>query len=208
MIPAAPATAQLTITVVGYGFTHEWHVIINSLLLQTDDRWFAQLINDGPGDEARAICERYVSAHPDRLCYAETPIRHNDYGHSLRRVGLAAATTPLWATQNADNYLMPRYVELVLAAFDQSPANLILFPCVHNYEHVNRRGDPPYTVLNVTPRRNRCDAGTIVIESDLARRVGWRSLDKNSDGDFIEDVMAVRPQPRCGIIKNVLMVHN
>lgn len=207
-IPPAPDTAKVTVTVVGYGFTHEWHVVINSLLMQTDDRWFAQLINDGPDPRARAICEPYVAAHPDHLCYVETPERFNNWGHSLRRLGLAATTTPLWATQNADNYVVPRYVELVLDAFEQTRARLVIFPCVHNYERINKPSDPPYSVLQVAPRRNRCDAGTIVIDTALARKVGWLSLDQNSDGDFIEAIMERRPQPRCAVLKNVLMVHN
>lgn len=192
---------ELTITVVGFGYEAEWHIMINSLLAQTDDRWVAHLINDGPDKTARKVCESY----PDpRLTYIETPERINDWGHSLRVLGLSLAETPLWATQNADNYVVPRYVELTVEA--AAHADLVIFPCVHSYENVNRRGDPPYTVLNVAPRRNRCDAGTIVARTSLAQGVGWRSLDKNSDGDFIEDLMATAP--RLATLPNVLMVHN
>jgi len=208
-LPPAPDGARITITVVGYGFEAEWHIIVNSLLLQTDNRWFAHLINDGPDPRARLICGSYADRYPEHFAYAETPERHNNWGHSLRRHGIAATTTAFWATQNADNYLMPRYVEFVLDAFDRTRAKLVIFPCVHNYERINRPSDPAYSVLQVAPKRNRCDAGSLVVTSRIAKRVGWRNLDANSDGDFIEDVMASSiPPPRCAVLKNVLMVHN
>lgn len=225
--------ARLTLTIVGYGFEAEWHIIINSLLMQRrftsppvptnptpptepEDRWVAQLINDGPDLRAREICLPYVAAHPNQLVYLETPQRFNDWGHTLRILGLERATTEFWATTNADNYLMPSYVDLLLAGFDAplitpfgaQPADLVLTPMVHNYANVNNRQDPPYSVLEVEPRRNRCDAGSLAVRTSLAKDVGWRSLASAADGDFIEDLMRHRPTPKVVTLPNVLAVHN
>lgn len=210
----ANTDARLTITVVGYGMVHEWHQIINALLLQTDDRWVAQLINDGPDRGAEAICSTYVDAYPDRLAYLETRIRLNDWGHTLRAIGLAHTHTEWWATQNADNYVCPRYVEMTLAAGDEhhpdaaDPTDMVIFPIVHNYTNVNNRKDPAYSVLEVAPRRNRCDAGSLIVRTTLATQIGWPSLAKNSDGDFIEALMKTRPIPKVATLPNVLVVHN
>lgn len=196
----------LTITTVGYGYTWEWEVFCGSLILQTDERWFCQLINDGPDPMARAICQRYVKEFPDNFSYQETPKRFNDYGHSLRAIGLAEAETPYWCTQNADNYLVPRFVELTMEAMQTRGWDFCIFPCVHNYENVNGGGEPPYTVLKVQPRTHRCDAGSMVLLTELAQQVGWNHRHETADGSFITEVML--KHPKVGRLDNVLMVHN
>ena len=203
----------LTITAVGFEYYAEWMQFIACLQLQTDPRWVCQLINDGPDDRARGLVE-LLTGHDRRFTWGETSHRYNDWGHSLRAIGLERATTPYWCTQNADNYLTPAFVELILAEFatvrasarGDIPSDVVLFDCVHNYPNVNARRDPPYSVLDVSLRRNRCDAGTIALRTDLAKQVGWQSVDENSDGDFVEDIR--RANPIVWKIPNVLMVHN
>lgn len=230
-IQANPA-ARLTFTIVGYGFEAEWHVIINSLLMQRrfteppeptnptpptvpEDRWVAQLINDGPDPVARRVCMPYVEQYPDRLVYLETPQRFNDWGHTLRILGLARTATPWWNTQNADNYLMPSMVDLTLRQAETRmttpmgplPPQIVLFDAVHNYANVNNRQDPPYSVLEVEARRNRCDAGSFIVDTRLAQEVEWRSLASDSDGQFITDL--VRAHARVTKVPgSILMAHN
>jgi hypothetical protein len=201
----------ITFTVVGYEYQHEWEMFINCLLLQTDSRWKCQLINDGPDSVAKRICSKYVKLYPDKFEFLTTKERINDWGHSLRSLGLGMADTKYWSTQNADNYLIPTFVEYVLSEFEHFSTNrkipdMVIFPCVHNYPNINNRGDPPYTVLNVSPRRNRCDAGSFVMRTEIAQSVGWNHTFNEADGAFIEDVMKLKPV--VSTLPNILMVHN
>lgn len=224
--------ARLTFTIVGYGFEAEWHIIINSLLMQRryttpavatnptpptvpEDRWVAQLINDGADPVARRVCMPYIERYPDRLVYLETKDRFNDWGHTLRILGLARTTTPWWCTQNADNYLMPGMVDLVLGQAEQNlltpmgplTPHVVLFDVVHNYANVNDRKDPPYSVLEVEARRNRCDAGSFIVDTAFAQQVEWRSLASDADGHFITDL--VRAHARVSKVPgSILMAHN
>lgn len=197
----------LTLTVVGYEYREQWRQFIACMKLQTDPRWRCQLINDGPDPEARAIVEPLI-ANDYRFSWDESPERANCWGHNLRVIGLEATTTPYWGTQNADNYLMPAFVETILGAMVGEPYTVCIYPCVHNYPNVNGRPGPPWQVLLVSLRRNRCDAGTIVVRTELARKVGWRSLDANSDGDFVDDVRRSLPAPRIRQLEEILVVHN
>ena len=198
----------LTITVVGYHYVSEWEVFINSLLLQTDDRWRCDIWNDGPDSIAEKICMKYVDQYPEHFTFRCTPTRFNDWGHSMRMLGLAETDTKYWATQNADNYLMPTYVEYTLTALENENLDLVIFPCVHNYPNVNGRQAPPYMVLDVAPRKNRCDAGTMVLKTRLAQKVGWNHTVEIADGLFIDEIMQTRPSPKVQTLPNILMVHN
>lgn len=198
----------LTFTVVGYEYEYEWHCFINSLLLQTDFRWTCQLWNDGPDDKAREICSSYIEEFPDHFSYTETSSRINDWGHSMRKMGLAITETPYWSTQNADNYLTPVFVEMTIDEMQKKNLDFLVFPCVHNYPNVNGRGTPPYSVLSVAPRKNRCDAGSMVVRTELAQKVGWNHFVEVADGLFIDEIMASKPKPNWGQLPNVLMVHN
>jgi hypothetical protein len=200
---------KITFTVVGYKYNYEWELFINCLLLQTDPRWKCQLINDGPDPIAKKVCSRYVDEFPDKFEYSFTNQRINDWGHSLRDVGLKQADTMYWSTQNADNYLMPTFVEYNLEAFKTRECDMTIFPCVHNYTNINPpKKSPPYCVLDVAPKANRCDAGSMVIKTELAQSVGWNHRFNQADGAFIEDIMKLNPMPRVYKLPNILMVHN
>lgn len=197
----------ITFTVVGYQYHFEWEVFINCLLLQTDPRWKCDIWHDGPDKDSESICQRYVREYPQYFTYNETPERLNDWGHSMRDIGLKNAQTKYWSTQNADNYLMPTFVEYTLEALEQG-IDMVIFPCVHNYVNVNPPKSPPYSVLRVAPKANRCDAGSLVIRTDLAQQVGWNHRYNEADGAFINEVMSSRPRPKVVTLPNVLMVHN
>lgn len=196
----------LTLSVVGYNYKYEWVSFIHSMLLQHDDRWFVQLLNDGPDPAAREICAPYVEEFPHHFSYTETEVRFDDFGHSLRQDGLTRCETKYWGTNNADNYLAPKYVEFVLQAMEERHLQMLVFPCVHNYANVNGHGTPPYSILDVAPKRTRCDAGTMIIQTSLAQEVGWNHRFNEADGAFIDDVMTRGVV--WGQIPNVLMVHN
>lgn len=225
------AHALITFVVVGYAFDAEWHIMINSLLMQRrftstpspsnptpptvpEDRWVAYLINDGPDTDAERICSEYVFRHPGHFVYVETPTRFNDWGHTLRGLGLDRCRTPYFCTQNADNYLTPMFVASVIEGFEEplltplgrAHPDVVVFDIVHNYANVNNGGEPPYSVLDVSGRRNRCDAGSMVVRTAVAQNVGWRSLAADSDGTFIDDL--VRAHAKVHKIPGVLAVHN
>ena len=198
----------LTITAVGYHYHFEWEVFLNSLLLQTDPRWKCDIWNDGPDKIAEKICMEYVNEYPNYFTFRCTPERLNNWGHGMRIMGLAETETKYWATQNADNYLAPTYVEYALKALEKQNADLVIFPCVHNYENVNGQGTPPYSVLKVAPKKNRCDAGSMIVKTELAQKVGWNHTVEIADGFFIDEIMASQPRPKVVTLPNVLMVHN
>ena len=106
---------QVTVVVVAYRRYDQLPVLIHSFLCQTLQNFKLQILHDGPDERMAALLEDYRQRFPDRIDYAFSPVRHNDYGHSLREWGIARAETPYILLTNDDNYYAPRFLEFFSA---------------------------------------------------------------------------------------------
>jgi hypothetical protein len=79
---------------------------LDSLSRQTFQDFEILLFHDGPKSVPFAR-ELDVSAYPNLACAEETAVRHNDFGHSLRDMGIRRARGTYVVHMNADNLLYP-----------------------------------------------------------------------------------------------------
>lgn len=92
---------------------------IESLKAQTFKDFEALIIHDGPIN-TRAIGKE--QKEDIRFQFSQTDFRHNDFGHSLRDIGIRQATGQYIVHFNVDNLLYPNALhELNAAIFDRRP---------------------------------------------------------------------------------------
>ena len=61
---------------------------VQSMLNQSKKNWILTVIHDGPNKEFGQIMESYKKILPNNINFENTSKRYNDYGHSLREMGL------------------------------------------------------------------------------------------------------------------------
>ena len=91
--------------------------------------------------------------------YDESQARHNDYGHSLRDIGIRRANLEFILVTNGDNYYSPKFVESMFDAIDAAGLDVALCDMVHSHANPGPHRAPPNFPLHVVPLRQHCDIG-------------------------------------------------
>jgi len=198
----------ITIVCVAYRRPAAIQVLIHAFLAQTSQDYRLMIIHDGPDERMEALLAEYCERFPERMECLFTEKRHNDFGHSLRQIGLERTTSEFVMFTNDDNYYVPTFVEIVTATLHSTQCDVVLFDVLHSHENAGDTVAPAYSVLTTEPRMNRFDVGAGVFRTSLAKSVGWRDRSFAADGVFIEDVMASDARPKVVKIPQVLFVHN
>jgi hypothetical protein len=73
------------------------------------------VIHDGPNKEFDQIMEYSKKILPNNINFENTIKRYNDYGHSLREMGLKNILGDYVLLTNADNYFVPSAIEILTA---------------------------------------------------------------------------------------------
>ena len=187
----------------------ELKVFVQCILNQRQDNWKLRVIHDGPNAEFCSIMQGYAQQKPGQIFYEETTARYNDWGHSLREIGLARATGDYVLITNADNYYIPRFIEYVTEAIEQTKADLIGWDMVHSHESPGSTCAPSYSYFKTEWKRFGIDMGAAVVRRTLAQQAGFP--DKGHDGDatyFIKVSEIKGPATLCCRIPRVMLVHN
>ncbi|HUN92751.1 MAG TPA: glycosyltransferase [Burkholderiaceae bacterium] len=210
--PAAGGSAGnplIDIVVVAYRRYGPLKVLLQCLLNQTTDNWRALVYHDGPDAEFETIARGFEDEAPGRIHHAATPSRHNDYGHSLREMGLKAVQAPYVLITNDDNYYVPKALEFVAEAIAAERPDVVLFDMVHSHQNPGLRKAPSYSYFPTEYSRNNIDIGCAVVRTDLARRAGFRDKGFAGDATYFEDIARAKGGPlRVAKIPRVLFVHN
>ncbi len=181
---------------------------VQSILNQTADGWTLHVMHDGPDEEFDRIMEAYAR-EDGRVRYSHTPVRHNDYGHTLRDEGLRAATGDYVLLTNGDNYYIPRAIEYLAGAVRQTDADAVIFDMIHSHERPGGRPQAAYNFFETAYRRLSIDIGAAIVRRELAAAAGFRDKTHDADATYFEDVARVR-NGALGIAKihRVMLVHN
>jgi len=197
---------MLTISACTYGHTPgQFLSFVGSLLSQTDQNFICQIWHDGPShdkdrfNEFKDILEDINEEYGNKFIWYSTKQRYNDYGHTLREMGLKEADTEFFHWTNLDNTYMPRFVELMMKQVTEE-VDLVVCNAVHNYAF----GE--YGLLKGYPMTNYIDFCNFIVRTDLAKAHGFPYRDFAADGQFIDAIMPkVRKWAK---IEAILSVHN
>ena len=106
----------LTVVVPAYNVQQYLGACLDSLALQTDDRFEVVIIDDGSTDGGtNRICMEYADRYPDR--FRCTRQENRGLG-AARNAGLDQVRTPYVTFLDSDDWLDVRFVEYVLAALE------------------------------------------------------------------------------------------
>jgi len=190
---------RLTIVVATYQQELALDCLLRSLACQTLQNFKVLVIHDGPSQTTPSIVSACCRERPGLFEYLETPNRFNDFGHSLRAVGIEKASTEFILLTNGDNYYSPRFVEFMFEAIDKHGLDIAFCEMIHSYT---------YGLLRTRPFRNYIDVGCFIAKTAAAKSVGFRDKSFTGDATYFEDLLKNLPAPVVGKVAKVLMVHN
>jgi len=172
---------------------------VDSLKAQTCQDFELLAYHDGP------LHDTSVTMPVPMIC---TDRRYNDWGHTLRDMGMRRATGDYIVHFNADNILYPNALEEISKAIDRPPrvvqegtqrvldSNAIIVYAIlcRGLQRVNNimvwfKDHPEYALLMTgnPPRENFIDAMQLVMRRDLwLAEGGWYDKSTNSDGPIYE----------------------
>jgi len=189
----------LTIVVATYQQELALDCLLKSLACQTLQNFKVLVIHDGPSQTTPPIVHACARVRPEVFEYLETPNRTNDFGHSLRAVGIERTNTEFVLLTNGDNYYTPRFVEFMFEAIDKYDLDIAFCDMIHSYT---------YGLLRTRPVRNYIDMGCFIAKTDAAKSVGFRDKTFSGDATYFEDLLHYLPTSAVGKVRKVLMVHN
>jgi hypothetical protein len=176
---------------------YKYHpVLLSSLLTQQNPDWECILIHDTPNPDLR----KYVEFLADpRIKYHETAQRYNDWGHSLRALGLTMLGDSQFVVHtNADNYYCPGFINAMLSAAEGYLGAYC--DCVHSH-----RG---WQMMSCALKFTFIDCGCVMLRRQIAEEVGWTSRDFAADWNMIDQVIARYGSEVFNHVSLPLFVHN
>jgi glycosyltransferase involved in cell wall biosynthesis len=156
--------ASLDIFVPYWGDPDYMKLTIESVLSQSDPRWFLTVIDDAYPDPT---IENYVSDLADsRIAYVKKP--ENEGITASFRTSVRMASQDLVTVVGCDDILLPNYVETILAAHDSFPEADIIQPGVRV---IDAFGGPASTLVDAVKQkllRPRISESTLLSGEKLA----------------------------------------
>jgi FkbM family methyltransferase len=199
---------RLTIVVTTYQQELALDCLLKSLICQTLQNFKVLVIHDGPSAATRSIVDPYSRDRPAMFEYLETANRVNDYGHSLRAIGIDRTSTEFVLLTNGDNYYVPRFVEFMFEAIDRNSLDLVFCDMIHSHPGAGCSAQLSYEVFHTRPLRRFIDIGCFIARSDAAKKVGFRDRSFTADATYFEDLLSASRTVVVGKVDKVLMVHN
>jgi glycosyltransferase involved in cell wall biosynthesis len=204
--------SQITIEIVAVAYHRfgELRVFVQSILNQSAKNWRLTVIHDGPNKEFESIMEEYRIQQPRSISYYYSANRYNDYGHSLRAIGILNASADYLLLTNADNYFVPSAVEYVSDAIETSSADVVMYDMVHSHRFPGGRLLPEYSYFDTAYARGNIDISAAVVRTSIAKSAGFRDKTHDGDATYFEDIARVVSPSTLKVAKvnRVLFVHN
>lgn len=209
--PAGSPPKELTVICVAYKRYRSLPVLIHSFLAQTLQNFKLIVIHDGPDAQMNALLSPYREQYPDEFDFCFSEQRHNDYGHTLRDMGIQLADTDYLLITNDDNYYAPKFLEYMFMPVHQqadAPPDIVFCDMVHSHHNPGVTRQLPYNHFETRPQRNFIDMGCFIARTALAQQVGFRDKGFAGDATYFEDLVAAAGQPKITKIPMALFVHN
>ena len=166
---------KVEIVAVSHKRFSELKVFVQSIINQTNKNWSLHVIHDGKNDDFLNIMDSYQREDPKRITYECTNRRYNDYGHTLREIGLTKSCHEYTLITNGDNYYPPKTLEFINQAIKASTfsrPDVVMFDMTHSHIDAGGKKKSSYSFFDVFYRRNYIDIGSAIVNTELAQKVG------------------------------------
>jgi hypothetical protein len=206
---ALKSVPTIDVICVAYKRCGPLKVLVQCFLNQVAANWKLTVYHDGYDQDFERLMQLFVAEAPDKISYAFSKTRHNDWGHSLREEGLKHLTSDYVLITNDDNYYVPVFISSVTQAIQATDPDIVLFDMIHSHDHPGGLPLPAYSYFQTEYKRHRIDIGAAVVRSSLAVKAGFRDKSHDGDATYFEDVAGVKGSDlKVCKIKQVLFVHN
>ena len=157
----------IDVVAVAFDRLNEIKVFVQSWINQTEKNWKLTIIHDGHNSDFMSLMESYHKIDPNRITFYCTEKRFNDYGHSLREIGLKNLEGDFVLITNADNYFIPKAVEFLNRAIVETKGevDVVMFDMVHSHNRPGNRDLPPYSFFQVKYKRNFIDLSAAIVKN-------------------------------------------
>jgi glycosyltransferase involved in cell wall biosynthesis len=201
---------EITVICVSYKRYKNIPVLIHSFLAQSLQNFKLLVLHDGYDAEMEVILQDFRNKYPDIFDYRFSDVRFNDYGHSLRDIGIRTLDTEYVLITNDDNYYCPKFLEYMFMPIhaETSPPDIVLCDMIHSHNNPGGRPQGPYNLFKTSPGRLSIDIGCFIARSELAKKAGFRDKTHDGDATYFEDLVRAAVTPRIIKIDHVLFVHN
>ena len=195
----------------------ELRVFIQSWINQTSEDWQLTVIHDGKSQAFTNLMNEPNYIHPNIKFFC-TERRYNDYGHSLRDLGLKYAKGQYTILTNGDNYFIPLATEIIsesigkLDDYSLRP-DIILFDMIHSHanpgaRHAKEKQQPVYNLFKTSFKPYCIDVSSAAVKTELAKSVGFRDKGFDADQAYFNDIALKVEKLKIMKLKHVLLVHN
>ena len=177
-------------------------ILIDSFLIQSDERWKLNIIHDG---EAPFEMVKMVSQLKDnRIIFIETEKRNECFGHPNRKKLLEkieGEPNDFVLMTNDDNYYVPLFVEKMLKAVTHK-VGVVCCNTVHSHLDYLAHGS-----LLV---ENGIDMGAFIVRFDISKSVGFNWTHHGADGSYALACNSYCVENKLDIVNipNLLFIHN
>jgi len=201
---------KIHIIAVAFKRLDELKVFVQSWINQTKDNWILTVIHDGPDEEFISIMKDYKEKCPARIEWLCTEKRFNDYGHSLRDIGLKHIKGEYVLLTNADNYFIPKAIEFINEVFIGHQPEVVIFDMVHSHNKPGITDLPAYSYFETKLERFSIDISAAIVKASLAEKAGFRDKTHDGDATYFEDIIKLKFSEGLSFAKipRVLFVHN
>jgi hypothetical protein len=203
-----------TIHVIAVAFErfNELKLFVQSWINQTEDNWKLTVIHDGPNDEFQNLMSSFKNLRPNHIEHFCSEQRFDDYGHTLRDIGLKQVEDEYVLLTNSDNYFIPKAIEFINQKLFElnNEIDVLMFDLVHSHDFPGGRRLPSYSFFEVFYKRGSIDVSAAIVKSDLAKKVGFRDKTHDGDATYFEDIQKIKSPGKLSVEKvpKVLLVHN
>ena len=195
---------------VAFERNEELKVFVQSWLNQTAENWLLTVIHDGPSKEFEKIMRNFQREKEKKIRYICTDKRHNDYGHTLRNIGLGICQGEYVLLSNADNYFIPKAIEYLNIAIEHGNGepDVVMYNMIHSHNRPGGRPLPPYSYFEVEYKRGSIDVSAAIVKSNIAKNVGFNDKSHDGDATYFEEIERSVNKLIVYKLPNVLFVHN
>lgn len=200
--------SELTIICVSYRRYKEIPVLIHSFLAQTVQNFKLIVLHDGYDKEMYHLLSEFKERNPGVVDFLFSDERYDDWGHTLRDIGIKMVDTEYLLITNDDNYYCPVFIENMFAAIKSYQADIVLCDMIHSHNQPGGRQQHPYSLFQTAPQRCSIDIGCFIVRTELAKHAGFRDKGHDGDATYFEDLINLKEDVRISKVNQVLFVHN
>ena len=192
---------KFSIIIVAYKRYNELKCLLYSLLSQSFQDFEIIIIHDGFDKYHKLLFNNFEN--DNRIKYIQTNIRYNDWGMSLRNIGLDIANGDWIINTNDDNYYTPNWLKEINNNIHDS-INFIYYDAVLSHNNLLNHNKKDYGLLIPQIKHSHIDMGQFVVKSDIIKKYKFESI-APADGVLIEEM---KHELIPAYIDKVLFVHN